>query len=370
MTYPDPLKSGPRGAQTPGAPSHDHQGVACTTSLPAGLTPALIARLYRDAMRDRSYEQSPIGAIVAQYLRHKNRRLAKASQRSYEGSLANLALFFSDLEDLQAFAPPLGTQMVQDYLDVHWHHATDGTYRTNLAITADFFKWAAAMDLVRGNPCLLIDRPRRPAPQHEIFSPSDRRRILAANPELRDRIALRLLLDYGLRKGSLQRVQFRHFDHKRRTLKITKKGGKEQLVPIPEVMFWRDLEEHVLLTAAAPTHYLMASSKVIPRVGRIMRPDKPLSSSGGMHRWWYGCLERAGVVEPDVNRGERMHKARHTAGQRLLEHTGNLKAVQKMLGHESIRTTADTYVDWDIDQLAADLEAMFRDRATGEVEDL
>ena len=50
-----------------------------------------------------------------------------------------------------------------------------------------------------------------------------------------------------------------------------------------------------------------------------------------------------------------MHKARHTAGQRMLDKTGNLKAVQKLLGHSSIQTTADIYTDWDIDQLAASL---------------
>ena len=49
-----------------------------------------------------------------------------------------------------------------------------------------------------------------------------------------------------------------------------------------------------------------------------------------------------------------MHKARHTAGQRLLDATeGNLKAVQKLLGHASIQTTGDVYTDWDIEQLAA-----------------
>jgi site-specific recombinase XerC len=51
--------------------------------------------------------------------------------------------------------------------------------------------------------------------------------------------------------------------------------------------------------------------------------------------------------------GEHMHKARHTAGQRVLDATGNLKAVQKPLGHASIQTTGDVYADWDIDQLAA-----------------
>jgi site-specific recombinase XerC len=48
-----------------------------------------------------------------------------------------------------------------------------------------------------------------------------------------------------------------------------------------------------------------------------------------------------------------MHKAQHTAGQRVLDASGNLKAVQKLLGHTSIQTTGDIYADWDVDQLAA-----------------
>jgi integrase len=39
-----------------------------------------------------------------------------------------------------------------------------------------------------------------------------------------------------------------------------------------------------------------------------------------------------------------MHKARHTAGQRVLDQTrGSLKAVQTLLGHASISTTGDIY---------------------------
>ena len=75
----------------------------------------------------------------------------------------------------------------------------------------------------------------------------------------------------------------------------------------------------------------------------------------GPHNWWYGCLERAGVVAKGQTSGERMHKARH-AGQRVLDATqGNLKAVQKLLGQSSISTTGDVYTDWDIEQLAETL---------------
>jgi site-specific recombinase XerC len=82
--------------------------------------------------------------------------------------------------------------------------------------------------------------------------------------------------------------------------------------------------------------------------------DQPMGVHGP-HDWWYRCLPRAGIVGEAVTSGERMHKARHTASQRVLDKTGNLKAAQKLLGHASILTTGDIYTDWDIDQLAQTL---------------
>jgi integrase len=95
----------------------------------------------------------------------------------------------------------------------------------------------------------------------------------------------------------------------------------------------------------------MCQQRTIPRAGVRRFPERQMSGHG-LHRWWYGCLERAGVVAEGTLSGERMHKARHTAGQRVLDATGNLKAVQKLLGHASIQTTGDVYVDYDIDEMA------------------
>ena len=53
----------------------------------------------------------------------------------------------------------------------------------------------------------------------------------------------------------------------------------------------------------------------------------------GLHDWWYRCLTIGRDRPRGHHGGERMHKARHTAGQRVLDQTGNLKAVQKLLGH-------------------------------------
>jgi integrase len=190
------------------------------------------------------------------------------------------------------------------------------------------------------------------------FNPADRSAILASNPELRDRIALRLLLDYGLRKGALQGVQFKHFDHYRKRITVFTKGGKIRDLPIPHRGFWNDLGKLIIEEEAQPSEYLLPRRKAIPRGSHGMETrlyrDRPMGVHG-LHNWWYRCLQRAGIVAEGATSGERMHKARHTAGQRLLDATGNLKAVQKLLGHESIQTTGDFYTDWDVAQLAESL---------------
>jgi integrase len=209
---------------------------------------------------------------------------------------------------------------------------------------------------------LPIERAKKRGVHRTTFSLDQRHGILAANPELRDRLALRLLLDYGLRKGALQRVQFQHFDHLRRRLTIFTKGETVRDLPIPQPAFWLDLERLIVVTEAKPAHFLLQRQltrpvRFDPETRKALEftlqrfPDQPMGAHG-LHDWWYRALERAEIVETGVRRGERMHKARHTAGQRVLDATGNLKAAQKLLGHASISTTGDIYTDWDIDQLA------------------
>ena len=324
------------------------------------LTVAQAAQIMREAMRDKSYQLTPIGAEVAAYLRFKRKRLTDASYRGYESSLDKLALHFADLEigDLE---PPVGARRIEEYLDHRWGEKTPGTYNVNLSITSDFFKWAVVRGLLHGNPCTAIERARKRQPARTVFSRDERLRILAENPDPRDRLALRLLLDYGLRKGALQRVQFRHFDHLRKRLTIFTKGEKVRDIPIPDPAFWDDLGRYLIENGCQPHHFLMCSFKVIPRGSTgappIVKqyPEKPMSASAGMHRWWYGCLQRAGIVPTGTTSGERMHKARHTAGQRVLDATGDLKLVQKLLGHESIKTTGDIYVDYDLAEWGAKL---------------
>jgi integrase len=317
------------------------------------LTPeqlAQLAPLIRDAMKDKSYQLTPIGEEIAGYLRAKRKRLTDASFAEVECSLDKLARHFPDLQ-LDDLEPPLGTERIEDFLDVLWGKKAPGTYNKNLSILHTFFEWQAKRGRMQGDPTLRIERARKRAVYRTTFSTDQRRAIIAGQEDRRDRLCLRLLLDYGLRKGALRAIQIKHFDHQRRRLTIFTKGQKVRELPIPEPNFWLDLERYILDAGAKPDHFLLCTQKTVANRGGVYRNPAKAMGNHGTHRWWYRCLANAGIVPEGTSSGERLHKARHTAGQRVLDATGNLKATQKLLGHASIQTTGDVYADWDIDAL-------------------
>jgi integrase len=333
----------------------------------SSLTLADAARIMREAVKDKSYRAFPMGGEVAAYLRWKRGQLTPASYDSYESILDKLVRNFCDLE-LSDFEPPVGVERIEEFLDHRCGESAAGTYNNYHAVLSDFFKWATLKDKLHGDPMRPILRRKKRDIHRTIFSDDDRTRILADGPDgdslYRDRVALRLLLKNGIRKGSLTAIQFRHFDRSRRRLTVFAKGGKIRELPIVDEGLWEDLGNHMVLVTAEPDHYLVCSRKAVWRgylpdgsskFDYISYPGKPLSAHG-MHNWWYGCLQRAGVAAAGQTSGEKMHKARHTAGQSLLDKTGNLKAVQKLLMHSDIATTGNIYTDWDEDRLAADLE--------------
>jgi integrase len=292
----------------------------------------------------------------------KRKRLTAGSYRKYEGALDKLARYFPDLE-LADFEPPVGTDRLEEFMDETWgpRVAEPRTYNSNFSVIKDFFRFQVMRGTLTGDPALPIERAKARDPHRETFTTDQFRAIIANQDDIRDKLALRLLLNYALRKSELRACQFRHFDHVRKTVTVFGKGGKVRALPIPDPAFWHDLERLILDTGAEPGHYVMPGRRG-NRHGSRLLPDTQISNHG-LHDWWYGCLARAGVVSEGTTKGERMHKARHTAGQRVLDATGNLKAVQKLLRHESMLTTADVYLDWDLDQLAQTLAETLKDDA-------
>jgi site-specific recombinase XerD len=211
-----------------------------------------LAPLIRDAMKDKSYQLTPIGMQVAAYLRAKRKRLSDESYRDYESGLDKLARYFPDLR-AEDFEPPTGTERLEEFLDHQWGDSAPNTYNKGLSIIRDFFRWQLIpRGKLHGDPTLLIERAKSGQVYRSTFSRDQRLAIIAAAAELRDRIALRLLLYYALRKGALRGVQINHFDYERHRLIVFTKGKKVREIPIPDAAFWTDLERYVLESEAQP----------------------------------------------------------------------------------------------------------------------
>lgn len=324
------------------------------------------ARIVRESVKDKSYRAYPMGGEAGAYLRWKRGMITPLTYRDYESCLDKLSRTFPDLE-LRDFEPTIGTERLEEFLEEKWGNAAPRTYNKNLSILKDFFKWAALKGKLHGDPTLAIVRHKKRDVHREVFNEQLRTRILTLGPDPetmhRDRCLLTLLVKYGLRKGAIQKIQFKHFDHHRKRLTIFTKGGKIREIVIVEPEFWNDLGRLILDVGAEPQHYMLCRVRKIwrgyerdgsSRFESKRYPDIP-SGDHGTHNWWYRCLARAEIVAEGVTNGERMHKARHSAGQRILDATGNLKAAQRHLGHSDIATTGNTYTDWDADQMAETL---------------
>lgn len=202
---------------------------------------------------------NPLEQSVEAYLIIKRKRLTPRSERAYCSALSEFVAYFSncDLTDLE---PPMGSSRLEEYLTIKWGRRAPGTYNKNHSILNNFFTWCVARGTLNRNPMLTIERAKRRDFHRVIFTEQE---CVAANPEPRDQVALKLLLHYGIRKGALQRIRFEHFDASTQRLTVFTKGETIHTFVIPDPLLWQQLA----LLEGQSGQYLMPA--------RITRKRKP-----------------------------------------------------------------------------------------------
>jgi integrase len=329
------------------------------------------ARIVREAVKDKSYRGTPLGLEVAAFLRYFKTEFGATPEscRDYEAILAKFAIDHADLE-LHEFEPPMGTTRLREFIASRWADRSPRTKKKVRAVLMSFFKWAQGEFKIQGNPVVAIRVPKQRDPERELFDREVIEQIITAQIELRDRVALKLLFMCGIRKGSLAKIRLRDFDLGRRRVRVHAKGGKIQNIPLPTEELRQEIE--MLVLSGDRNEYLLFPRIKAPtwKKGQDPTKDRAVSevvkehrlkqlSSTAMHRWWYACLERAGVVEKGQTSGRKMHSARYTAGTEFYLATGDIRATQQLLGHEDIATTADIYVRPGDASLEAKLRAVY-----------
>ena len=94
---------------------------------------------------------------------------------------------------------------MEEFLDAQYGEQAPRTYNKNLSIVRDFFKFVVHRGELHGDPTLAMERARKRDVHRETFNRDQTRAIIASQEDARDRLAVRLLLDFGLRKGALAR---------------------------------------------------------------------------------------------------------------------------------------------------------------------
>jgi integrase len=90
-----------------------------------------------------------------------------------------------------------------------------------------------------------------------------------------------------------------------------------------------------------------------PPLSEMGEPQRRDFHDALLERRWFprGRRRASGCTRPATRRAEPLGR------------DGDLKAVQRLLGHKSMLTTADVYLDWDDNQLAQTLADALKDEA-------
>lgn len=206
-----------------------------------------------------------------------------------------------------------------------------------------FFKYLMVEELIDKDPTTLIEGPRLGRKLPDTLSYDEIVRLLEAidlsTPEGgRNRAMLEILYSSGLRVSELVELRRANVYFDLGFLRVVGKGNKERLVPIGKDamkylrIYLEEIRVHVPVQKDFEHFvFLNKAGKKLSRVS-VFLLVKSLATRIGLHK----------SISP--------HTFRHSFATHLIEGGADLRAVQEMLGHESI-TTTEIYTHLDRDYL-------------------
>lgn len=206
-----------------------------------------------------------------------------------------------------------------------------------------FFKYLLYENLIQHDPTQLLEAPKlgRKLPDTLTFPEIEAMLSmidLSTPGGTRDRAMLEVLYSSGLRVTELLNLRLTNCFFDAGFIRVLGKGDKVRLVPIGQdaMHYTRIYIEHVrsqldVQKGDEDTIFLNLRGKQLSRIS-VFTTTKKLAAEAGIHK----------VISP--------HTFRHSFATHLIEGGADLRAVQQMLGHESI-TTTEIYTHLDRDYL-------------------
>jgi integrase/recombinase XerC len=280
----------------------------------------------------------PLADDVARFLDYLKveRRYSSGTLRNYGHALDALTRFAESLS--LASWNELRSEQVQTLVaNEHRRGLEPPSLRAMLSAYRSFFRFLARDGTLNNNPAAGVRTPKVRRKLPEVLDVDEVATLVevdASDPlALRDHAMLELLYSSGLRVSELCGVRWRDLDVDEGLVRVTGKGNKTRIVPVGR---------QALAALAALRDSQPAAA------------DDPVLRGRGEHALTAGAV-RAAIKRRARSQGvwKRVypHLLRHSCASHLLESSGNLRAVQEMLGHADIDTT-QIYTHLDFQHLA------------------
>ena len=191
-----------------------------------------------------------------------------------------------------------------------------------------FFTYLMRDHGLTDNPCAGLRAPKSPKTLPQALSPDEAARLVELpgdTPEtIRDKAMFELFYSSGLRLAELVGLDPAQLDMGAGEVRVTGKGNKTRIVPlgtfaIAALQAWLAVRDQLAKPDEAALFVGARGSRITPRVVQLR-----------MKQWG---------IKQGITSNVHPHLLRHSFATHVLQSSGDLRAVQEMLGHASISTT-------------------------------
>lgn len=245
------------------------------------------------------------------------RTSGKAERTAYIYA-ANVSMFWRWCAGYETCALDVDREAIRSWLSERLKTVSSARVHNDLAALKLFFAYAVDCRYRADDPTDQLRVKRAKSLPTEPLDSADFHSLLNACLSERDRLIILVLAYTGLRVSELAELRAESIDWTRGLLKVHGKGDKERLVaPAPEIM--QRLHAFVGMFPQGPIF--------------VSRWGRPLSAHQ-IRKLLYDIAERAKIqhVHP--------HRFRATFATSFIEQHADIQALQDVLGHNSIETTA------------------------------
>jgi integrase/recombinase XerC len=297
-------------------------------------------------------------ARIARYLDslEKQRKLSPHTVANYRRDLLEMIALADTLPGHLALASLTHFHIRKFAAQLHAKGLNARSIARKLSAWRGFFEWLAEHEALASNPVEGIKAPKRSKPLPKALSAEDAVRVVStSNPgqdansagQLCNHAMFELLYSSGLRVSELTALDVRFtkegryesvgwIDFDEQEVSVTGKGNKQRKVPVGQpalqaIAAWLAVRDTQVKADPHPLFLTERGTRMSPRVlqMRLKAHAQALGIPASVHP----------------------HVLRHSFASHVLQSSGDLRAVQEMLGHASIAAT-QVYTSLDFQRLA------------------